>query len=180
MGARITLDVFASASSTLADRYYSASPDPRAEGLDAFAQPDWGSSLCTFCHRRHQEFVALTPPHATVARALRKAQCDEAVGVLVVPYQITPPCWPLATGASRTPSPAGARIFAPCVRLRARRVLLNPTGAHLPEVDAFVFDFRPDARRELATTCPGALTWHGPSCVAALDDLADDHALSCP
>jgi hypothetical protein len=179
-GARISLDVFASASSSLAARYFSASQDPRAEGLDAFAQPDWGSSLCPQCHRRHQEFIALTPPHAAVARALRKAQCDEAAGVLVVPYHITAPWWPLATSASRTPSPPGARVFAPCIRWRTRRALTNPTGAHLPEVAICVFDFRPEHGRELAPTCPGTLAWSGASCVAAHDDLDDDLAFSQP
>ena len=104
-GARLTLDIFACSTSSLTTRYFSADPDPRAEGHDAFAQPDWGTSLCPRCHCRHQEFVVLTPPHSAVARALRKAHCDEATGVLVVPYQITAPWWPLATSASLTPSP---------------------------------------------------------------------------
>jgi hypothetical protein len=39
-GAHISLDVFASASSSLAARYFSASQDLRAEGIEAFAQPD--------------------------------------------------------------------------------------------------------------------------------------------
>jgi hypothetical protein len=177
-GARLTLDVFASATSSLTARYYSADADPRAEGRDAFAQPDWGSSMCPLCHCRHQEFVVLTPPHAAVARALRKAQCDEVTGIVVVPYQITAPWWPLVTGASRTPSPPGARAFSPCIRWRARRALLNPTGAHLREVAICVFDFRPEHGRTLAATCPGTLAWRGASCVAADDDLDDDRAFA--
>jgi hypothetical protein len=177
-GARLTLDVFASATSSLTARYFSADIDPRAEGRDAFAQPDWGSSMCPLCHRRHQEFVALTPPHSAVARALRKAQCDEATGILVVPYQITAPWWPLATSASLTPSPPHARAFAPCIRWRARRALVNPSGAHLREVAICVFDFRPEHGRALAPTCPGALAWRGASCVAADDDRDDDTAFA--
>jgi hypothetical protein len=177
-GARLTLDVFASATSSLTARYFSADPDPCAEGRDAFAQPDWGSSLCPLCHCRHQEFVVLTPPHSAVARALRKAQCDEATGVLVVPYQITAPWWPLATSASLTPSPPNARAFAPCIRWRARRALVNPTGAHLREVAICIFDFRPERGLALAPTCPGALAWCGASCVAARDDLDDNNAFA--
>ena len=134
--------------------------------------------MCPLCHCRHQEFVVLTPPHTVIACALRKAQCDGASGVLVVPYQITAPWWPLATSASRTPSPPGARVFAPCIRWRARRALINPTGAHLREVAICVFEFRPEHGRALASTCPGALAWRGPSCVAAHDDLDDDLAFS--
>ena len=177
-GARLTLDVFASATSSLTARYFSTDADPRAEGCDAFAQPDWGSSMCPLCHCRHQEFVVLTPPHSAVARALRKAQCDEVTGIVVVPHQITAPWWPLVTGASRTPSPPGVRAFAPFIRWRARRALLNPTGAHLREVAICVFDFRPEQGRTLAATCPGALAWRGASCVAADDDLDDDRAFA--
>jgi hypothetical protein len=180
-GARLTLDVFASATSSLTTRYFSADaadPDPCAEGRNAFAQPDWGSSLCPLCHRRHQEFVALTPPHSAVARALRKAQCDEATRVLVVPYQITAPWWPLATSASLTPSSPHARAFAPCICWRARCALVNPTGAHLREVAICIFDFRPEHGRALAPTCPCALAWRGASCVAARDDLDDDTAFA--
>jgi hypothetical protein len=178
VGASITLDVFASSHSTLADRYFATDPDPRAEGLDAFAQPDWGSSLCPVCHSRHQEFIALTPPHSAVAQALRKAQWDEAAGVLVVPHQVTAPWWPLAMGASRTPSPPGARVFAPCQRLRARRALHHPSGAYLREVAICVFDFRPDSCRAPHTTCPGSRAWRGTSFVTASDDLDDDLAFA--
>ena len=68
VGASLSLDVFmfASAHSTLAPRYFAAESDPRAEGLDAFAQPHWGSSLCPVCHSRQQEFIALAPPHSSV------------------------------------------------------------------------------------------------------------------
>ena len=84
---------------------------------------------------------------------------------------------PLATtgSASRTPSPAGSRIFSPCLRWRARKALLNPTGAHLREAAICTFDFRPEHRRALAPTCPGAAAWLGTSsCVAALHDLDSD------
>ena len=120
----------------------------------------------------------LTPPHSAVARALRKAQCDEATAVLVVPYQITAPWWPLATSASVTPFPSYARAFAPCIRWRARRALVNPTGAHLREVAIRIFDFRPEHGRAFAPTCPGALARRGASCVAARDDLDDDNAFA--
>ena len=173
MGTRISVDIFASGSSALTERFFSDVAEHRAEGLDAFAQPDWGSSLCPLCHTRHQEFVALIPPHAIVAKALRKAQCDEACGVLVAPFQITAPWWPLASGASRTPSQHGTRAFSPFIRWRVARALRNPSGAHLPAVAICVFDFRPGHNRHAFTLCPGAQAWRGPSNIAAADDASD-------
>jgi hypothetical protein len=87
----ISLDAFASSSTALAPRFFSAEADSRAEGVDAFAQPDWGTSVCPHRFTRHQEFLALTPPFTVTAQALRKAQCDEACGVMVVPFRITAP-----------------------------------------------------------------------------------------
>ncbi len=80
----------ATSSESLTARYFSESADhdPRAEGRDALAQPDWGSCIRPLCRGRHQEFVVLAPPHTLVARALRKAQCGEAAGVLVTPNQV--------------------------------------------------------------------------------------------
>jgi hypothetical protein len=105
-GATISLDVFASPSSALTHWFFAEDPNARAEGVDASAQPDsgWGSSTCALCSARHQEFIALTPPFPVTARALRKAQCDEACGVSAVPYQVTAPWWPLASNASTTTS----------------------------------------------------------------------------
>ena len=88
------------------------------------------------------------------------------------------PWWPLATGASCAPSPPGARAFAPCIRWRARRALLNPTGPDVRGVATCTFDFRPEHGRAPAATCPGALAWRGASCVAADDDLDDDRAFA--
>jgi hypothetical protein len=178
-GATISLDVFASSTTALAPRFFSAEADARAEGVDAFAQPDWGTSLCPHCSSRHQEFIALTPPLTVTARALRKAQCDEACGVMVVPFRVTAPWWPLAANASRTPSPHGSRAFSPFFRWRTALALRNPSGSALPAVAVCVFDFRPDRARLPHTSCPGALAWRGPSCIAAADDASDFQALPC-
>ena len=74
VGAQFTLDLFDCASSTMAPRYFSDIDDPEEEGVDAFAQPDWGSSVCPVCLVRHREFLALVPPHSAVAQALQKAK----------------------------------------------------------------------------------------------------------
>jgi hypothetical protein len=140
-GSEISLDVFASERSALVPRFFSAEPSSAAEGTDAFCQPSWGFTRCQGCGLLHSEFVALTPPHDRVAEALRKAKCDEAVGVMVVPYQCTAPWWPLAMGASTTPSRSTA-AFAPCLKRSCRGHLLNQSGSFLPSIAILTFDFR--------------------------------------
>ena len=176
-GTSISLDVFASSSSTISARYFSAAADPVAEGQDAFAQPDWGASTCPLCGARHQEFVLLAPPHAVVAQALRKAESDEVCGVLVAPYQLSAPWWPRASAASRTPSPHASRASSPFIRWRRPRALLNPSGASLPAVAICVFDVRPDPARLPFSKCPGAAAHRGPTNIAQADDDTDGFAL---
>jgi hypothetical protein len=141
LGAEITLDVFASERSALVPRFFSADPSDAAEGIDAFCQPSWGCVRCLGCGLLHREFVALTPPHDSVAAALRKAQCDGAAGVMVVPYQSSAPWWPLAMGASTTPSHSAA-AFQPSIKRKCRGLLLHQSGAALPYIAILTFDFR--------------------------------------
>ena len=100
-GHRLTLDLFASHTNTLTPRYYSAWAEPQAEAQDALSQPDWSQSFCPMCQKNRPDFVYLYPPWELVPAALRKAQCDQAQGILVVPYSANSPWWPSILHASR-------------------------------------------------------------------------------
>ena len=172
MGAVFTLDPFASASSTMAPRYFSDSDDLAAEGLDAFAQPDWGSSLCPVCKARHREFLALVPPHSVVALALQKAKCDRARGVMAVPYQISAPWWPLAMGASRSHDAPEAR-FAPCFKLKAEAAICHPSGSSLRFIAVFAFDFLLDDSDSDLQPCNEARSYRGSATHFSAEDSED-------
>ena len=82
--ATCTLDVYASASSTFSDRYLSA-PSPRhlipVRNGSTPSRSRTGAlaaAPCAIAGARTQEPVLLAPPHTAIARALRKAKCDEA------------------------------------------------------------------------------------------------------
>jgi hypothetical protein len=102
VGHKITLDLFATRCNTITPRFYSAWTEPEAEAQDAMSQTDWGQSLCPLCQKLRPDFVFLYPPFGLVPAALRKAQYDQAQGILVVPYATTAPWWPTILRISRT------------------------------------------------------------------------------
>jgi hypothetical protein len=175
-GAAFTLDPFASASSTMAPRYFSISDDPAAEGVDAFSQPDWGSSVCPACQARHREFLALVPPHLDVAQALQKAKCDQARGVMAIPYQISAPWWPLAMGASRSQDAPDAK-FAPCFKLRADTAILHPSGSSLRHIAVLAFDFLLNDPDSVPQPCEEARAPRGPASHFSAEDSEDARLL---
>ena len=101
-GHSFTLDLFATQRNALTPRFYSAWHEPLAEAQDALSQTDWSQSFCPLCQKSRPDFVFMYPPFELVPAALRKAQCDQAQGVLVVPYAASAPWWPTILRASRT------------------------------------------------------------------------------
>jgi hypothetical protein len=175
-GAAFTLDPFATASTTLAPRYFSDIDDPAAEGVDAFAQPDWGSSMCPACKTRHREFLALVPPHAAVAQALQKAKCDQARGVMAVPFQISAPWWPLAMGASLSHDAPDAR-FAPCFKLKTPVAIRHPSGSSLRYIAVLAFDFLLNDPNSVPQPCEEARAHRGPAPHFSAEDSEDARLL---
>ena len=99
---RISLDLFASSLNAFCPRFCSEFGEPAAELQDAFCQPSWASSLCPCCGVTRPEFVLLYPPFHLIAPAIRRAQADQAHGILVVPFATTASWWYTVSQASRT------------------------------------------------------------------------------
>ena len=144
-GHTFTIDLFASQANTITARFFSAWAEPLAEAQDALSQPDWSQSFCPQCDRLRPDFVFLYPPFEPVPEALRKAQCDQAQGVMVVPYAAQATWWPSILHASRRDQPR---------RLRPTRISCcpeyvenqsNPAGHYLTILH-FDFGQGPSAR----------------------------------
>ena len=129
---RITLDLFATHANALCPRFFSAAPESAAEALDAFSQPSWAASFCPICARMRPEFVLLYPPFPLIGSAIRRAQADQAHGIMVVPFATSAAWWYTAMQASRTYP--GSR-FRRALRLPCTPHLVmhqsNPPGYHL-------------------------------------------------
>ena len=133
-----TIDLFASHANTITPRFFSAWAEPLAEAQDALSQPDWSQSFCPLCDLLRSDFVFLYPPFELVPEALRKAQCDQAQGVMVVPYAATAPWWPTILHADRQDNPRRFRpIRIPCCPEYVENQS-NPAGYYLTIVH---FDF---------------------------------------
>jgi hypothetical protein len=102
LGARISLDLFATADNALVPRFCARHPEPLAEAADALAQPDWGRSLCPACNRVHRECAFAFPPRALLPRVVAKARSDGLRGVIIVPFAPSDPVWPTLAAASLT------------------------------------------------------------------------------
>jgi hypothetical protein len=137
---RISIDLFATAANSFCPRYFSESYEQGAEGQDALSQPSWASSLCPTCALRRPEFVLLFPPFPLIRQAVRKAQCDRAHGIMVVPFATTADWWHTAVSAS-VPRSHPNRL-KPALRIACdpRHVSLqsNPPGYYLAIIH---FDF---------------------------------------
>ena len=86
----------------MGERYFSETRETTAEGLDAFSQSSWSLSHCPYCKKARADFVLLYPRLPLIRAALRRAQADQAHGILVVPYAATSPWRHSAMLASRT------------------------------------------------------------------------------
>jgi hypothetical protein len=130
-GQRLTIDHFATRGNTQCSRYCSAHPEAAAEALDAFSQPCWARSLCSICNLTRPEFVLLYPPFPLIAATIRRAQEDQAHGILVVPFATTASWWYTATLASLTrPSRLLHALRVPCSPDYVERQS-NPPGHRL-------------------------------------------------
>jgi hypothetical protein len=127
---KITIDAFATASNARAKRFFARFPEPDAEAADALLVPDWHSSICPLCQKRHREILYAFPPQPLIRHFLRKAVADGVRALILVPLAITAPYWPKLMRASVCNTSDGY------IRIR------NP-GNHLTHAG----DFRP---RELA------------------------------
>jgi hypothetical protein len=94
MGLRVSIDLFASCANRLVERFYSQFAEAGSEGVDAFAQPNWNSSVCPACGKRHREFFYAFPPPALIPAFIRKASADRAWGILLVPFSPSAAYWP--------------------------------------------------------------------------------------
>jgi hypothetical protein len=61
-GHQLTIDLFASSSTSQCSRFYSFHPEPASAGVDALAQDSWASSHCPWCQAHSPEFCLLFPP----------------------------------------------------------------------------------------------------------------------
>ena len=140
-GHRFTIDLFATHSNTLTPRFYSAWAEPRAEAQDALSQLDWSQSFCPTCQKNRADFVFLYPPFELVPLALRKAQVDQAHGILVVPFASTAPWWPTILNAcNRTRRHRTRPVRIPCSPEYVENQS-NPAGYY---ITALHFDFWQD------------------------------------
>ena len=85
MGARFTLDVFASSSNTKCKIFFSTLPSKGAAGVNAFTQ-DWSGQTLWIC-----------PPVNHIIAVFRHLQATRAEGVLVVPNWKHAIFWPVLT-----------------------------------------------------------------------------------
>jgi hypothetical protein len=138
-GNRISIDLFASAANTACPRYFSEFYEQEAEGQDALSQPSWASSVCPTCALRRPEFVLLFPPFPLICQAVRKAQCDRAHGILVVPFA-TADWWHTVVSAAVPRSHTNRLKPAPRIACDPRHVSRqsNPPGYYLAVLH---FDF---------------------------------------
>ena len=102
LGEPISLDLFATADSTLVPRFFALHPKPLAEDADALAQADWGRSRCPHCGDHHREGAFAFPPRGLLAAFVAKARSDGLPGVTAVPSVASDPAWPTLAAASRT------------------------------------------------------------------------------
>ena len=112
---RISLDLFATAGNAICPRFCSQFGEPAAELQDAFSQPSWASSLCPVCGASRPEFVLLYPPFHLIGAAVRRAQADQAHGILVVPFATTASWWYTVSQVSLTRTDRRTRALClPC------------------------------------------------------------------
>jgi hypothetical protein len=91
-GWTLTIDAFASASSSLLPRFFARYAEPTAEAEDAFTVPDWASSACPTCGRDHHEVIfAFFPPPPLQNAFVAKARADGVRAVVVTPLAVSAP-----------------------------------------------------------------------------------------
>jgi hypothetical protein len=102
----ISIDRFATEASTLVPRFNSLDQEPAAEQQDALSVPDWDTSLCPSCGKRHREVNFIFPTRATLPAALCKLEADGARGILLLPHARRATYWPRLLAAM----PPNARL----------------------------------------------------------------------
>ena len=104
IGQSLSIDLFATADNTLVPRFFARYGEPLAEGVNALAQLDWGTSMCPHCGLRHRECGYAFPPRDLIPPFVAKAKADGFRGVLVVPFVTSHASWPTLMAASLTPA----------------------------------------------------------------------------
>jgi hypothetical protein len=150
LGWKVSVDLFATASNSLSPRFYSRFAEPDAEAVDAMAQPDWGSSLCPRCGRRHREVAFAFPPRILLHMVIRKAVADRVKGIFVVPFSITQSFWGRMVEASRT---VGGDRHG-CIRLRnPSQFVTRALEYGSRRIAVFALDFGGGEEAECAPPC---------------------------
>ena len=106
---RLDVDLFASGANNKLEKFFSFSPDPRAEGRDSFSV-EWSTFECAYAF----------PPFNLIQRTLRKIILDEANVVLITPL------WPSSTWFSSLVDYDRVTIG------QAQRLLRGPAGRRFP------------------------------------------------
>ena len=170
-GWSISVDLFATASSCLVDRFFSEYAEPKAEAVDAIAVTDWHCSACPHCRLRHRETVFAFPPRVLIRRFIAKAREDGVRGVVIVPFAITAPYWPRLVAASR---PVGDKPF---IHIRNPGQIFTGTRSFLPPALAvFAVDFATSSSRRFdayAPACGQEGAWRGRPLLGHPNDVAD-------
>ena len=140
LGWTLSLDVFASSANALTARFFALYDEPGAEHRDAFSAPDWNSSDCPHCARRHREVLLLFPPTACINICLAKARADGVRGIFVVPWLTTAPYWGQLVRAAAACHPQQIHT-----RRRASHLTTNSAGSPIHNIAVVAVDFDPDS-----------------------------------
>ena len=138
-GHRISIDLFASSTDRVCDRFFSEDTELDSEGCNALIQPNWTQSFCPTCQRTRPEFVLLYPPFNLVKAAVKRAQQEQAQGLAVVPYAPNAPWWHTLINAGRPVWARSARLRKlHCCPTYVQNQSNAPTGHFIA---IFSFDF---------------------------------------
>jgi hypothetical protein len=94
LGARPSVDWFATAASATLPRYWTRFSDVGTEGEDALSAESWAMAHCP-CGSCHTEIGYFFPPIPLLASVWAKIKLDGARGVMIVPVTPGAPWWPL-------------------------------------------------------------------------------------